>query len=234
MEKMQHMQALYNYNRSQKEANVMKERAARNKLMLMTALAILALVLMIGSYIYQKRRRETEKLLIQYDNAKANLEKAKTEMARMEAENNSLLQEKIHDISMYEQQIQEYEKKLNIVRKKVTNEELMTTAIYNRFKFVLAHPKENLQKKDWNSLRKMMDEKIPHFYSEIHTRKARLQQQDYDICILVRLFFTPSEIAILTNNNPSNISMKRIRLLKRIFGIDGSPEEFDKRIQNIC
>ena len=111
--------------------------------------------------------------------------------------------------------------------------ELMATDEYKLFKHVLAHPKEKLLKSDWQNLRKMMDEKIPGFYSEIHARKARLQEQDYDICILLRLFFTPSEIGILTNNSPSNISMKRIRLLKRIFGTEGSPEEFDKRIQSI-
>ena len=116
----------------------------------------------------------------------------------------------------------------------MTNEELMSTPIYDRFRFVLTHTKVKLDRKDWKNLRKMIEEKIPNFYSEIHTRNARLQQQDYDICILIRLYFTPSEIGVLTDNSPSNISMKRIRLLKRIYGIDGSPEEFDKRIQSIC
>lgn len=231
---MQRMQALYNYNRSQKEANIMKERADRNKLMLMAALTFLALGLALGIYIYQKRRRETEKLLIQYENAKENLEKAKKEQKKMEEENSSLLEEKNNEILTYQQQILEYEAILKIKKKKVTNEELMGTPIYSRFKFVLAYPKEKLQKKDWKDLRTMIDEKIPNFYSEIHAHKAKLQQQDYDICILIRLYFTPSEIGILTDNSPSNISMKRIRLLKRIFGVDGSPEEFDKRIQSIC
>ena len=231
---MQQMQALYNYTRSQKEASKMKEKADRNKFMLMVALVVLTLVLAIGSYIYQKRRKAIEILYLQYENTKDNLEKAKKEQKRMEEENSSLLEEKNNEILLYEQQILDYESRLKIERKKVTNEELMATSIYNYFKFVLAHPKEKLQKKEWKELRSMINEKIPGFYSEIHARKARLQQQDYDICILIRLYFTPSEIAVLTNNTPSSITMKRIRLLKRIYDIEGTAEDFDKKIQSIC
>lgn len=233
-QKMQQMQALYNYNRSQKEASIMKERADRNKLMLMTAVTVLALIVALGIYIYQKKRRETEKLQTQYENAKANLEKARKEQKRMEEENSSLLEEKNNDIRIYEQQIREYEAKLKIEKKKVTNKELMETPIYHRLNYLRTHTMEKIEKNDWKELRKMIDEKIPDFYSEMHAHNTKLQQRDYDLCILVRLYFTPADIGILTNLSPSNISMKRIRLLKRIFGIDGSPEDFDKRIQSIC
>lgn len=231
---MQQMQALYNYSRSQKDAKEMKARADRNKLILMAVVTFLALIMAFGIYLYQKKRRETEKLQTQYENAKTNLEKARKEQKKMEEENSSLLEEKNNDILAYQQQIREYESKLKIEKKKVTNKELMETPIYNRFKFVSTNYKETLQKKDWEDLRKMIDEKIPTFYSEIQANNINLQQRDYDLCILIRLYFTPADIGILTGLSSSNISMKRIRLLKRIFGTDGTPEDFDKRIQSIC
>ena len=231
---MQQMQALYNYSRSQKDAKEMKARADRNKLILMAVVTFLALIMAFGIYLYQKKRRETEKLQAQYENAKTNLEKARKEQKKMEEENSSLLEEKNNDILAYQQQIREYESKLKIEKKKVTNKELMETPIYNRFKFVSTNYKETLQKKDWEDLRKMIDEKIPTFYSEIQANNINLQQRDYDLCILIRLYFTPADIGILTGLSSSNISMKRIRLLKRIFGTDGTPEDFDKRIQSIC
>ena len=230
---LQKMQALYNYTRSQKEASLMKDKANRNKLMLMVALVVLILFLTVGIYIYQKRRKETEILQIQYLNAKENMEKARKELERMEEEKSSLLEEKNNDIIMYEQQLRKLEALLKMERKKVTNEELLATPVYQHFNFVLTHPMEKLYKKDWTELRRMIDEKIPHFYSEMNQHKGKLLQQDYDICILVRLFFSPSEICVLTGNSPSNITMKRIRLLKRIFKIEGQAEEFDRRIQEI-
>lgn len=100
-------------------------------------------------------------------------------------------------------------------------------------KDILTYHKDNMQKNDWKELRNMIDEKIPSFYSETHANKTGLPEKDYDLCILIRLYFTPSEIAALTNLGLSNISMKRIRLLKKIYSLNGTPEDFDKRIQSI-
>ena len=231
--KMQQMQALYNYNRSQKEANTMKVKANHNWLLFLATSLMLVLVLAIGSYFYQIRRKEIDILYIQYENTKANLEKAKREQKKMEEENNNLLEEKNQEILIYEQQVRDYEAKLKIERKKVTNEELMESHIYKHMKDILTYQKEKMHNNDWKELRNMINEKIPCFYSETHANKAGLQEKDYDLCILIRLYFTPSEIAALTDLSSSNISMKRIRLLKKIYGIDGSPEDFDKRIRSI-
>ena len=61
-----------------------------------------------------------------------------------------------------------------------------------------------------------------------------MKKVDYRICILVRLHFSPKEISVITGESLSYISTKRGRLLARIYGIEGKPEEFDKRIQKIC
>lgn len=230
-EKMQQMQALYNYTRSQKEASQMKDKANRNRLLFLATLFLFFVGFVVWNYLDQKRKKKIENLQIQYKNAWDNLVRARKELERMEEEKSSLLEEKNNDIIMYEQQIREFEALLKMERKKVTNEELLATPIYQHFNYVLTHPMVKLYKKDWTELRRMIDEKIPHFYSEMNRHKGKLLQQDYDICILVRLFFTPSEICILTGNSPSNITMKRIRLLKRIFKVEGQAEEFDRRIQ---
>ena len=230
-EKMQQMQALYNYTRSQKETSLMKDKANRNRMLFLMTLFLFLIGFVIWNYLYQKRKKKIEKLQIQYKNAWDNLVKARKELERMEEEKSGLLEEKNNDIIMYEQQLRELEAMLKMERKKVTNEELLATPIYQHFNYILTHPKGKLYKKDWTELRRMIDEKIPHFYSEMNRHKGKLLQQDYDICILVRLFFTPSEICILTGNSPSNITMKRIRLLKRIFKVEGPAEEFDRRIQ---
>ena len=63
---MRQMQALYNYTRSQKEANSMRARADRNKLMLMAALVVLILVLFILEKVRRKQmktKKENDDLL---------------------------------------------------------------------------------------------------------------------------------------------------------------------------
>ena len=86
---MRQMQALYNYTRSQKEANTMKAKADHNWLLFLATSLTLVLILAIGSYFYQIRRKEIDILYIQYENTKANLEKAKREQKKMEEENNN-------------------------------------------------------------------------------------------------------------------------------------------------
>ena len=60
------MSALYNYTRSQKEANSMRARADRNKLLFMTALVVLILVLFILEKVRRKQmktKKENDDLL---------------------------------------------------------------------------------------------------------------------------------------------------------------------------
>ena len=138
------------------------------------------------------------------------------------------------EIRNWQEKGKKLEAALSVQRKKVTNEELMATPSYKRIKEVLTTPKEKMSKNDWEQLRKMIDEKIPSFYSTMNGHRGRIDLLDYHVCILVRLYFTNGNIAFLTGNQPNTISMKRKRLLQKVFGIEGPPELFDKKIQEIC
>ena len=56
---------------------------------------------------------------------------------------------------------------------------------------------------------------------------------DYAICILVRLHFRPADICILLGIDSATLSMKRKRLLKKVYGMDGSAKDFDQRVLKI-
>lgn len=89
---MQQMQALYNYTRSQKEANDMKDRADRIKLMLMGAIVVLLLLIF---YIYyrkkqeESRQREHQMQLLAYtteiNKLKENRERTLAQIAQLKA-----------------------------------------------------------------------------------------------------------------------------------------------------
>ena len=241
------MSASYNYNRYQKQAveNAWKVSWAIGVIsaliLVFTAVTIIVVLLWRKKKeIHRKQVEAFNKLKGEYDDGKERLRKAKEDLEIMEAslnENNTehaqLLEKKNSEILSYLEQIKELETKLKIGNRKVTKKELMDTPIYQRIQEVLSHPKQKMLKEDWAELRSMIDEKIPSFYSEMNSHKEKLSQQDYDICILVRLYLSPKEIVILTNSTSSAISMKRSRLLKKIFGMEGSPEKFDEMVQNI-
>lgn len=56
---------------------------------------------------------------------------------------------------------------------------------------------------------------------------------EYQVCMLVRIGFTPSDISILTGLSQSNISNIRKRLLTKLTGRNGSPKGFDAYITNL-
>ena len=250
-EEMRRMQSIYNYSRSQRLAQQMEEKAHRNQFVAM-GIAIAAIILIVLLYRkYQNKRKEHQKLIDQYHEANANIQKIRHEMECLEdalADKDSqlkkheaeasdayhqLMDEKYKEILALQARTSELEAALKIQRKKVTDEELFSTPIYKHIHDVLKLPQQCMKKKDWRALQKMIDEKIPHFYSEMNGQKGKMDSMDYNICILVRLHLSNGEIAFLTDNQPSTISMKRKRLLKRVYGIDGAPERFDEEIQKI-
>lgn len=60
-----------------------------------------------------------------------------------------------------------------------------------------------------------------------------LNIKETNVCLLIRLRFIPSEIAILTDMSPQLITNMRVRMLFKIFGERGGARDFDSRIRNI-
>ena len=240
IDNIQQMQSLYNYTRSRLLAQQMTDKAHRHQLMLYVVVFSMILILFLIGLAWWKRQEYLNRLKIQYEDDKEKLRKAKEDLEIMESclnENNAehvlLLEKKNTEILDYQKQIEDFEARLNVNSASVTKKELMDTPIYQRIQVILTQPKQQMNKRDWTQLRRMIDQKIPSFYSEMNSHRGKLPQQDYDICILVRLYLTPKEIVILTGNSYSVVSMKRTRLLKKIFGIEGSPEKFDELVQKI-
>jgi hypothetical protein len=60
-----------------------------------------------------------------------------------------------------------------------------------------------------------------------------LTEMEYDICLLSRVHILPSEIAKLKQCVPTYVSNIRKSLLKKVFGKEGSADEFDDEIGKI-
>ena len=214
----------------------MAEKAHRHEMMLYIigslAVVLLMLAVMAWQYLQQKRqeeRKQFELLLLEYHTEKEALAKA-LDNVRLLNEN---VEEKELSISNHKKRIEELEEQIRIKRNKTVNEQLTGNPAYMRTMEVLANPKDQMSQKDWAELTRMMDEMIPEFRTKMKYQERRLSEMEYVICILVRLFFTPKEIAVLTGNSQQAISMKRLRLLKKVYDIDGSAEAFDKLVRSI-
>jgi hypothetical protein len=57
-----------------------------------------------------------------------------------------------------------------------------------------------------------------------------LGSREQAVCLLIRQHFQPTEIAILTSSSPQSVTNLRVRLLQKLFGMNGGAKDFDYQI----
>jgi hypothetical protein len=111
---------------------------------------------------------------------------------------------------------------------------LKNSAITLRFrKMARSNPPIIPTYSEWAEIRRLVEKEIPSFHERLKSQPNILEDIDYDICILIRVFMSPIEISKLTQCSPSNVSNIRKRLLKRVFEREGGSEDFDDEIRKI-
>lgn len=236
-DELRHMQALYNYTRNQSIARQKTAEANRNRQIIIVVLFAFVMTMVIitfGVYMYRRKKREQMRMLQkQYEHDVESLEQAKYDLMKMqEAQITHLVAEKEADIKQLQKRLEAYGQSLTSRKQQTIESKLTETDIYQRLRHLVTHPREKVSQEEWKQLRDMIDQTLPGFHSTLYNA-YQLKPSDYDICILDRLYFSPSEIAMLTGNGLSNISMKRTRMLEKLFHITGKGEQFDTLIRNI-
>ena len=86
---------------------------------------------------------------------------------------------------------------------------------------------------EWDQLRALVEREIPSFRKALKVDELSLTEWDYDICLMIRVHLMPIEIAKLKQCSPSTVTKTRKRLLRLIFGEEGSSDDFDDEIGKI-
>ena len=82
-------------------------------------------------------------------------------------------------------------------------------------------------------LRIVSGQGLTSFYSALHPDGTNIRQEEYDLSILIRLSFRPSEIANLMQTTVSNVSANRRRLYTKLKKEQGSAKDFDDLVKGI-
>jgi hypothetical protein len=78
----------------------------------------------------------------------------------------------------------------------------------------------------------MVDEYLPDFRKKVDPSR-NMKDADYRICMLIRLHFSPSEIAVFLDITLQNLYSRRKQLLSNVFHVIGKPQEFDQLLQEL-
>ena len=235
---LQQMQAMYDYGRNQeiaKNAEQKAERSTRMNYMIVLSCVILFLLL---SYIYRKQLAlKKKKIAVSkklYEDCLLKLKRLQDEKAKLVAENDNKL---AHVITEKENTINKLKAEINDIQERyslssISNVELslMDSSICKKIKFIEVHPRKKMSDEDWKELADTVEKTIPNFIPRL---KNKLNDKDYQICLLIRLGFSTSLIARLLGLSDAAISKSRKTMLKKLCGKIGKPKDFDKYVLQI-
>ena len=229
-EHLQQMQAMYNYNRYRQTAEEAEKDALRTKyISIIIIMAIMAAAiggaLAVRTYIMRKRRARVDEIK-EYKRKINELETSRAELesinSGLNAEVNRMIEEKTKKIDILKT---EYEKNFNNVKDKDLFE---CEPIVIQIRWKARKTTKPMDKDEISRLKELFKD-----YRPLSNWENTLNNNEYLICLLVRLDFVPAEICILTDLSSSNISNIRKRLLEKMTGREGSPKDFDKYIKSL-
>ena len=229
-EHLQQMQAMYNYNRYRQTAEEAEKDALRTKyISIIIIMAIMAAAiggaLAVRTYIMRKRRARVNEIK-EYKRKINELEMSRAELesinSGLNAEVNRMIEEKTKKIDILKT---EYEKNFNNVKDKDLFE---CEPIVIQIRWKARKTTKPMDKDEISRLKELFKD-----YRPLSNWENTLNNNEYLICLLVRLDFVPAEICILTDLSSSNISNIRKRLLEKMTGREGSPKDFDKYIKSL-
>lgn len=238
-------QSMYNYQLQEKAKTLAEKNNEKKKriiIILITALA-LAVIIIVAITEYNKKKRTISNLrLIELNRV---LERQKRESVQFIENNNKQIEilnlelSKVQDELVKSQienqrlilladniKAEEAMKMKNLSQKKLRDSEVFIK-LKNNIRHELAAKDEDLL-----NLEATINEVYPTFIEKL-TRLVNMNNQDFRICLLTKAGFKPLEISKLTSHSPQAISTSRKRLYKKIFGKEGSPNDWDEYIKSI-
>ena len=249
-------QQLYNYGIEQKIAKQKSAEASMLKTYLIWTLIAIIILFSLTVYIRYRKllaQKEAADLRIAHNKAMTTLRSAEEQLniltSQKEEVEKLLLEETIkssqyndelssinqeilaksEEIDQLRNMIEQFEKMIEPDKHSDANELLCQSEIVRQFRNSLTAKGDVINSKHWNKLQDTIIHLFPNFESVVN-RNRELSKKEFQVCMLVKARFSPSEIEYIMNMKHSYATNARKRLHNTIFGYPGSGEEFDRKI----
>ena len=211
----------------------------RQQLILIVFVILLLSMLVVGYLLYrfqrQKNKEYIKNLNTKYSLSLSEYQRAKAEMAELKRDVSS----KEEEIAVKQLQLDELTQQLAQQQedKRLPSEWNLLTEVMNAPIISALHRKASIglkaDSKDLRELMKTTKQYVPDFIAALLRQDPKLDDNSLLFCALIKLRFLSSELAILFDKSSQSITNKKVRLLKRIFQIDGGAKQFDAKIHQM-
>ena len=239
-------EALYSYNSYKRSAAKSMHENQTNKFSYRIVLVLIVILILLGIFFIRKKTQKVwwrhnqllTKMKKYRDESKSIADNKILENNKLKTINQNLVNEKSaieSEKNDLQRKLDEYKENEELIKSIPTINEvdklILESSVYGVI-YNYLQKRKSINEGILTKLFEMMDTILPSFRTKMMSVEP-LAQLDYTICILVRLHFRPADICILLGIDSATLSMKRKRLLKKVYGIDGSAKDFDQRVQKI-
>ena len=136
----------------------------------------------------------------------------------------------VSDISIQLTDMEQLRQKLNQQQQADQQQQLLAADIIARLR-TLAQRGQPASEADWTALVDAYRQHCPQFLTMLSSINS-LQSRELNVCLLIRLRFQPSEVAVLTASSPQSVTNLRVRLLQKVFHLQGGARDFDEHLRD--
>lgn len=209
------VQALYDYTESQNVA-VRKTEEAKNvwKVLFMSLLLIVLLLVVL-----RKLRNRVRKIKTQYDSTKTELASTQKEMDLQKQKMSKLR----GMLSFYQTNANEekWESESMVMNSKIV-QAFQTCANGGKLPTV----------SEWRDLLTLIESSMPKFWEKMSSFNDTLSTDEFRICVLSRLSFSPSQVANLLGVSKQSVTNKRKKIVRLLFE-SGDIKKLDYMIKQL-
>ena len=124
--------------------------------------------------------------------------------------------------------------RIRLLQGYAVNKQLYDSPIAQHFRQLLrANPYVVPDLNDWKELKSFIEREIPGFREKLQTDAHQLTDMEYDVCLLIKMQVSSSDIARLKQCTPSYVTQIRKRVFKSLFLKSGRADELDEYIMSL-
>ena len=223
-------QALYDYSESQRIA---VEKSEENQRLWMGLCVCFVVLMFAGMWIYlYERKQKTSRMLAnrKYTDLMMQYHQATEELQSIRANKQQFLQQKEQEIEKLQRMLAVYQEHTHAgqweLEQSLLQHDIVKRMHQHAYKLVVPSDAE------WNDLQGVVEKSLPEFYAKLSANEAQLTDQEWKVCLLVKLNFIPSELTVLLNLSKQRVTNIRTHLNQKLFGESGS-RTFDSNLHKL-
>lgn len=110
---------------------------------------------------------------------------------------------------------------------------ITSSEVYQKFKLFTDNKITKIDDEDWIELDNVVNLAHSGFKENLYSLYNKLSEHEYNVCLLIKCKFSPTDIALLTYRSKTSVASTRSRLCNKFFCCNGTASDWDKFIHSL-